>query len=58
MSITPEDVIGKRFRTTAFRAGYDQQDVDNFMDEVAITLRELYSENILLKEELDDNSRY
>ena len=41
MALTPEDVVNKRFNPTKFREGYDQDEVDDFLDEVMVTLREL-----------------
>ena len=34
MSLTPEDVVNKRFQPTKFREGYDQDEVDDFLDEM------------------------
>ena len=34
MALTAEDVINKRFQPTKFREGYDQDEVDDFLDEV------------------------
>ena len=39
MALTPDDVVHKRFETTRFRDGYDQDEVDDFLDEVVNTLR-------------------
>ena len=38
MSVTSKQVMGSRFRVTRLREGYDQSDVDAFMDKVAVTL--------------------
>lgn len=35
MALTPEDVVNKRFQPTKFREGYDQDEVDDFLDKVA-----------------------
>ena len=32
MALTPEDVVNKRFNPTKFREGYDQDEVDDFLD--------------------------
>jgi DivIVA domain-containing protein len=32
MPLTPEDVVNKRFQPTKFREGYDQDEVDDFLD--------------------------
>lgn len=38
-SLRPEDVLGQRFRATKFRQGYDQDAVDDLLDEVVVALR-------------------
>jgi DivIVA domain-containing protein len=45
MALTPEDVVNKRFQATKFREGYDQDEVDDFLDEVVNELRRLHEEN-------------
>jgi len=45
MPLTPEDVVNKRFQATKFREGYDQDEVDDFLDEVVNELRRLTEEN-------------
>jgi len=45
MALTPEDVVNKRFQPTKFREGYDQDEVDDFLDEVVVELRRLNQEN-------------
>jgi DivIVA domain-containing protein len=45
MALTPEDVVSKRFTTTKFRDGYDQDEVDDFLDEVVEEMRRLTKEN-------------
>ena len=52
MALTPEDVVNKRFQATKFREGYDQDEVDDFLDEVVNTLRGLQQENDELKAKL------
>jgi len=52
MALTPEDVVNKRFQQTKFREGYDQDEVDDFLDEVVIELRRLTAENDELKAKL------
>jgi DivIVA domain-containing protein len=49
MALTPEDVVNKRFQSTKFREGYDQDEVDDFLDEVVVELRRLTQENEELK---------
>src|SRR3954466_16426306 len=45
MPLTPEDVHNKRFSTVRFKEGYDEEEVDAFLDEVEGELRRLASEN-------------
>jgi len=52
MALTPEDVVNKRFQATKFREGYDQDEVDDFLDEVVVELRRLGQENDELKQRL------
>ncbi|WP_010202344.1 DivIVA domain-containing protein [Salinibacterium sp. PAMC 21357] len=52
MALTPEDVVNKRFESTKFREGYDQDDVDDFLDEVVVELRRLNNENEELRQRL------
>lgn len=58
MALTPEDVVNKRFQPTKFREGYDQDEVDDFLDEVVVELRRLNQENVQLRQRLvADESR-
>jgi DivIVA domain-containing protein len=50
MALTPEDVVNKRFQATKFREGYDQDEVDDFLDEVVVELRRLTQENDELRQ--------
>jgi len=52
MALTPEDVVNKRFQATKFREGYDQDEVDDFLDEVVNELRRLGEENEELRSKL------
>jgi DivIVA domain-containing protein len=52
MALTPEDVVNKRFQATKFREGYDQDEVDDFLDEVVNELRRLTEENDDLRSKL------
>ena len=52
MALTPEDVVNKRFQATKFREGYDQDEVDDFLDEVVVELRRLNQENDELRQRL------
>ena len=45
MALTPEEILSKRFQTTKFRDGYDQDEVDDFLDEVVLEMRRLIAEN-------------
>ena len=53
MALTPEDVVNKRFQQTKFREGYDQDEVDDFLDEIVVELRRLTAENDELKTKLE-----
>ncbi|EMY34230.1 antigen 84 [Arthrobacter crystallopoietes BAB-32] len=50
--MTPEDVVNKRFQPTKFREGYDQDEVDDFLDEIVVELRRLNQENDELRKKL------
>jgi len=52
MALTPEDIVNKRFQSTKFREGYDQDEVDDFLDEVVVEMRRVAEENTQLKNEL------
>lgn len=52
MALTPEDVVNKRFQSTKFREGYDQDEVDDFLDEIVVELRRLTQENDELRQRL------
>ncbi len=52
MALTPEDVVNKRFQPTKFREGYDQDEVDDFLDEVVVELRRLNQENDELRQRM------
>src|SRR3954453_15106365 len=49
MPLTPEDVASKRFSTTRFRPGYDEDEVDAFLDEVESELTRLLQEKARLR---------
>jgi DivIVA domain-containing protein len=57
MALTPEDVVNKRFQATKFREGYDQDEVDDFLDEVVNELRRLNEENEDLRNQLGSCER-
>lgn len=52
MSLTPEDVVNKKFQPTKFREGYDQDEVDEFLDEIIVEFRRLNQENEDLRQRL------
>jgi DivIVA domain-containing protein len=49
MPLSPEDVRNKRFTTTRFRPGYDEDEVDSFLDQVEEELTRLLEENANLR---------
>lgn len=55
--LTADDVLNKKFQQTKFREGYDQDEVDDFLDEVVNTLRAVQSENEELKAKLQAAER-
>lgn len=52
MPLTADDVVQKRFNPTKFREGYDQDEVDDFLDEVVAELRRLNEESEDLRRQL------
>jgi DivIVA domain-containing protein len=52
MPLSPDEVVKKRFSATKFRQGYDEEEVDEFLDEVVAELRRLTTENDDLKSKL------
>jgi DivIVA domain-containing protein len=52
MALTPEDIVNKRFQSTKFREGYDQDEVDDFLDEVVVEMRRVVSEKDELAQRL------
>ncbi|WP_024288703.1 DivIVA domain-containing protein [Cellulomonas sp. KRMCY2] len=50
--LTADDVLNKKFQATKFREGYDQDEVDDFLDEIVNTLRAVTAENDDLKAKL------
>jgi DivIVA domain-containing protein len=50
--LTPADVRNKRFSTTRLRPGYDEEEVDSFLDEVEAGLDRLIQENEELRAKL------
>jgi len=43
--LTADDVLNKKFQATKFREGYEQDEVDEFLDEVVEAMRQLEAEN-------------
>src|SRR5882757_2199013 len=52
MALTPEDVHNKQFTTVRLREGYDEEEVDAFLDEVEAELTRLLRENEELRAKL------
>src|ERR1043166_5525907 len=52
MPLTPADVRNKAFSTTRLRPGYDEEEVDAFLDEVEAELDRLIQENEELRAKL------
>ena len=55
--LTAEDVLNKKFQVVKFREGYDQVEVDEFLDEVVATVYALQVENGELKGQLEAANR-
>jgi DivIVA domain-containing protein len=56
MPLTPADVRNKQFSTTRLRPGYDEEEVDAFLDEVEAELDRLIQENEELRAKLAEPS--
>src|SRR5688572_2096703 len=54
MALTPEDVLNKNFTPTQFRRGYDEREVDDFLDEVVAEMRRLAKESDDLRTALNE----
>ena len=52
MPLSPADVRNKQFSTTRLRPGYDEEEVDAFLDEVEAELDRLVQENEELRAKL------
>jgi DivIVA domain-containing protein len=52
MAFMPEDVLNKNFTATQFRRGYDEHEVDDFLDEIVVELRRLTNDNDDLAKQL------
>jgi DivIVA domain-containing protein len=57
MPLTPADVRNKHFSTTRLRPGYDEEEVDAFLDEVEAELDRLLQENEELRAKLAESLR-
>ncbi len=57
MPLTPTDVQNKQFTTTRLRSGYDEEEVDAFLDEVEVELDRLIQENEQLRAKLAECQR-
>lgn len=51
--LSADDVLNKKFQATKFREGYEQDEVDEFLDEVVEAMRQLEAENADLKARLE-----
>ena len=51
--LTADDVLNKKFQPTKFREGYDQDEVDEVLDQIVEAMRDLENENAELKAKLD-----
>lgn len=47
MTIKPNDVAQVKFSQTRFRPGYDQGEVDRFLDTVALSIHEMQTELVI-----------
>jgi DivIVA domain-containing protein len=54
MALSPEDVLNKTFTQTQFRRGYDEREVDDFLDEVVAEMRRLTKDGEDLRGQLND----
>ena len=52
--LTADDVLNKKFQATKFREGYEQDEVDEFLDEVVEAMRQLEAENADLRAQFED----
>ncbi|MBL7500369.1 DivIVA domain-containing protein [Frankia sp. CNm7] len=57
MALTPQDVQNKVFSPTRFRTGYNEDEVDTFLDEVEAELTRLLDENADVRRQLDEARR-
>ncbi|WP_131747394.1 DivIVA domain-containing protein [Frankia sp. Cppng1_Ct_nod] len=57
MALTPQDVQNKVFSPTRFRTGYNEDEVDSFLDDVESELTRLLDEITDLRRQLDEARR-
>jgi len=57
VALTPQDVQNKVFSPTRFRTGYNEDEVDTFLDEVEAELTRLLDENADARRQLDEARR-
>lgn len=57
MALTPQDVQNKVFSPTRFRTGYNEDEVDTFLDDVEAELTRLLDESSDLRRQLDEARR-
>ncbi|MBV7363822.1 DivIVA domain-containing protein [Actinomycetaceae bacterium TAE3-ERU4] len=55
--LTIEEILNHRFTETKFREGFDQEEVDTFLDRVIHTIAMLQDENADLKTKLEEAER-
>ena len=56
MAIAPEDLITKSFKIVTEESGYDRNEVDDFLDELVVELRALYSDRDALERQVEQLS--
>ncbi|MDN5796070.1 MAG: DivIVA domain-containing protein [Intrasporangium sp.] len=54
MALTPEQVLNKHFQTTQFRRGYEERDVDDFLDDIVGEMRSLIEQRDDYLKQLND----
>ena len=57
MALTPEDVLNKTFTQTQSRRGYDEREVDDFLDDIVAEMRRMTKDSDDLRGELSACSR-
>ena len=53
--VTPKDIRDRQFRPSFPFMGYDANQVDDFLDDCALTIHTLWNENRRLATETDDS---